>query len=93
VGSRLSDQLDDQARKFLNGPNGVKVEARSGGVVVYTTKVMDWFADDFREWGGGQIGFIIRYVNSDKRKPIETAANQVDLKFHDYDWKLNDNSG
>jgi uncharacterized protein DUF547 len=93
VGSRISEQLDDQVRKFLNGPMGVRVEKKGGGVVVYTTKVMDWFEDDFNKWGGGQVAFIIRYVNSDKRKPIEEAANQVDLKFHDYDWKLNDTSG
>jgi|SRR6185295_2690857 len=93
VGSRLSEQLDDQARKFLNGPLGVRVEKKGGGVVLYTTKVMDWFEDDFNKWGGGQVAFIIRYVNSDKRKPIETAGNQVDLKFYDYDWKLNDASG
>ena len=93
VGSRISEQLDDQARKFLNGPHGVRVEKKGGGVVVHTTKVMDWFADDFRKWGGGQLEFIIRYVNSDKRKPIDAAGNQIDLKFDDYDWKLNDASG
>ncbi|HEY7213819.1 MAG TPA: DUF547 domain-containing protein [Thermoanaerobaculia bacterium] len=93
VGSRVSEQLDDQARKFLNGPMGVRVEKKGGGIVLYTTKVMDWFADDFAKWGGGQIAFIVRYVNSDKRKPIDAAGNQVDLKFYDYDWKLNDNSG
>jgi hypothetical protein len=95
VGSRINDQLDDQTRKFLNGPMGVRVERRSGGVVVHTTKVMDWFKEDFRQWGGGrgQVDFIIRYAASDKRKPIEEAGSQVDLKFYDYDWTLNDASG
>lgn len=89
-GSRLSQQLDDQARKFLNGPNGVRVEKKGVSVVIHTTKVMDWFAEDFDKWGGGQVAFIIRYVSSDKRKEIESAGNQVSLKFDDYDWKLND---
>jgi len=90
VGSRISDQLDDQARKFLAGPNGARVEKKGGGVAVHVTKVMDWFADDFNKWGGGQVAFLIRYVTPDKRKQIEAAGNQVKLEFDDYDWKLND---
>jgi hypothetical protein len=93
VGAHISDQLDDQARKFLNGPNGVRIEKKGGGIVIHTTKVMDWFADDFRKWGGGQIEFLIRYVTSDKRREIEAAGNQIDLQLDDYDWKLNDASG
>jgi hypothetical protein len=89
-GAKINAQLEDQTRKFLNGPNGVRVEKRGGGVKVHTTKVMDWFGDDFKKWGGGQIEFIIRYVTADKRKQIEAAGNQVDLEFDDYSWKLND---
>ena len=89
-GSRLSQQLDDQARKFLNGPHGVRLEKKGVSVVIHATKVMDWFARDFDQWGGGQVGFILRYVAPDKAKEIESAGNQVSLKFYDYDWKLND---
>jgi uncharacterized protein DUF547 len=92
AGSQISQQLDDQARKFLNGPNGVRLEKKGATLVIHTTKVMDWFAEDFRKWGGGQIGFITRYVPPDKRKQIETAGNQVELEFDDYSWKLNDTS-
>ncbi len=92
VGSQLSQQLDDQARKFLNGPNGIRVEKKGGGVILHTTKVMDWFEEDFNKWGGGVEAFIIRYAASDKRKQIEGAASQVDLKYDDYSWALNDAS-
>ena len=92
-GAKVSDQLDDQVRKFLNGPHGIRLAKDGGELVVHTTKIMDWFSKDFNNWGGGQIPFIIRYVSSDKRKQIETAGNQVKLDFDDYDWKLNDASG
>lgn len=92
VGSKVSQQLDDQTRKFLNGPNGIRVEKKGGGVNLYTTKVMDWFSDDFAKWGGGQRELIIRYAASDKRKQIEDAGNQVYLKYDDYSWDLNDAS-
>jgi hypothetical protein len=91
VGPKVSDQLEDQARKFLNGPNGVRVEKKGGRVVIHTTKVMDWFEDDFWPWGG-QVKFLLRYMKSDKWKQIEEAGGQVDFKFDDYSWTLNDAS-
>jgi hypothetical protein len=92
VGSEVSNQLDDQVRKFLAGPNGVRAAKNGGELVLHVTKIMDWFKDDFEKWGGGRVPFLIRYVAPDKRKQIETAGNQVDLEFDDYDWKLNDAS-
>ncbi len=90
VGSQITQQLEDQTRKFLNGPNGVRLEKKGGVLVIHTTKVMDWFAADFDKWGGGQVELIIRYVTAEKRQQIEAAANQVKLEFDDYSWKLND---
>jgi uncharacterized protein DUF547 len=93
VGSRISEQLDDQVRKFLNGPNGVRLEKKGATLVLHVTKIMSWFGEDFQKWWGvGVEGFVIRYVSSDKRKQIETAGNQIDVKFDDYDWSLNDAS-
>jgi len=90
VGAQISQQLDDQARTFLNGPHGVRLEKNGGELVLHTTKIMDWFADDFEKWSAGRSRFISKYVTPDKRKQIEAAGNQIDLKFDDYDWKLND---
>ena len=93
VGSRVGEQLDDQARKFLNDPvRGVKIEPDGGGVVIHVTKVMDWFGDDFNKWGGGQVAFIRKYVTPDKQKAIDAAKGKVKLDFYPYDWKLNDAS-
>ncbi len=92
TGAQVSQQLDDQARKFLNGPNGVRLEKDGSDLVVHTTKIMDWFGEDFDKWGGGRKEFLIRYVSPDKRKQIEAAANRVKLDYGDYDWKLNDAS-
>ncbi len=92
VGARISEQLDDQARTFLNGPHGVRLEKNGGELILHTTKIMDWFKDDFEKWSAGRVAFIAHYVTPDKRKQIEAAGNQVDLKFDDYDWSLNDAS-
>ena len=93
VGSKISEQLDDQVRKFLNGPNGVRLGKKGATLVLHVTKIMDWFGKDFQSWWGvGPEGFVVRYVSADKRKQIEAAGNQIDVEFDDYDWKLNDAS-
>jgi hypothetical protein len=92
-GADINEQLDDQARKFLSGPHGVRAEKDGGSLTLHVTKILDWFKDDFNKWGGGQIGFLKRYVANDKRKLMDAAGSQIELEFDDYDWKLNDASG
>jgi hypothetical protein len=93
VGARVGEQLDDQARRFLNDPRrGVQVEIQANGVVIHVTKVVDWFADDFKKWGGGQVAFIRKYLPPDKQKLIDAAKGNVKLDFYSYDWTLNDAS-
>ena len=93
VGARVGEQLDDQARRFLNDPRrGAQIEIQANGVVIHVTKVMDWFADDFKRWGGGQVAFIRKYLPPDKQKPIDAAKGNVKLDFYSYDWTLNDAS-
>jgi hypothetical protein len=92
AGARINEQLDDQARRFLNGPKGVRVEKDGAGVKLHVSKILDWFADDFKKWGGGQVPFLKRFLTPDKVQPIEAAKGDVDLKFDDYDWKLNDSA-
>jgi hypothetical protein len=93
VGSRLGEQLDDQARRFLNdAKRGVKIDAADGSVVLHLTKVMDWFGDDFKKWGGGQAAFARKYLPPEKQQQIDAAKGNVKLDFYSYDWKLNDTS-
>ena len=93
VGARIGEQLDDQARRFLNDARrGAQIEIQANGVVIHVTKVMDWFAEDFKKWGGGQVAFIRKYLPPDKQKLIDAAKGNVKLDFYSYDWTLNDAS-
>lgn len=83
VGARIGQQLDDQARKFLNGPMGVRLEQD----VLHVTKIMDWFKDDFEQWGGGTVPFLRKYLSPDKAKKI---GSKIEIEYDDYSWKLND---
>jgi hypothetical protein len=83
TGARLDEQLDDQAQKFLTGPHGVKIDKD----VVHTTKIMDWFGDDFDKWAGGKVAFLKKHLPADKAKQIR---NNTTFEYDDYSWKLND---
>lgn len=86
VGARIDRQLDDQTRKFLKG---VRLEEDGSELVLHVTRIMDWFRDDFEQWGGGSVPFLKQYLSQDKVKRIG-AAKEVELEFEDYSWKLND---
>ncbi|HYI08340.1 MAG TPA: DUF547 domain-containing protein [Thermoanaerobaculia bacterium] len=89
VGERLDAQLDDQTRKFLTGPRGVRFRRDGDTLVITTTKIMDWFGEDFDKWGGGRTAFIRKYIPADKQQMID-QAKKVELRYDDYDWSLND---
>jgi hypothetical protein len=92
VGARIDQQLDDQTRRFLTGPRGVRLEKDGSDLILHVTKIMDWFKDDFEDWGGGSVAFLKKHLPSDKVKQIEAAGKNVELEFDDYSWKLNDTS-
>ena len=95
VGARIDEQLDDQARKFLNGPHGVRLEKDGAGLTVHATKILDWFGKDFETWGGGKVAFLRKYLSADKAKALDAAGaagGKVDFEYDDYSWKLNDTS-
>ena len=92
VGVNIDRQLDDQARKFLNGPHGARLERDGGDVTLRLTKIMDWFGDDFEQWGGGKVAFVRRYLPPDQQTVLDAAGGDVDVEYDDYSWKLNDAS-
>lgn len=75
VGARIGQQLDDQTRKFLNA------NVRVDGDTVHVTKILDWFKDDFEQWGGGTLPFLRKYLSKKIGSKVE---------YDDYSWKLND---
>jgi len=87
TGTRLDDQLDDQARQFLlRAPdkNRIDVESRT----LYLSRIFDWYAEDF----GGSREAIGRYVAGflppgSERDMLRSTIFQI--RHTDYDWTLN----
>ena len=87
TGARVDEQLDDQSRKFLNGPGGATIERNGSKAELKVTKVMDWFGKDF-DVKGGVVEFTKMYLPADKKKQLEGA--KVKVTHYGYDWDLND---
>jgi hypothetical protein len=86
TGAKIDEQLDDQVRKFLTGPHGVRIEKN----VVHTTKIMDWFGEDFDKWAGGKVAFLKKHLPADRARQLEAAGADPKFEYDDYSWKLND---
>lgn len=75
--ARLNEQLDDQARQFLNNQGkGLKIEENA----IHVSKIFSWFDDDF-EASGGVLAFIKRY-----RSDLPDLKLKADIP---YDWTVN----
>ena len=84
-GSGLSEQLDDQAARFVNDPRHVKVE----GQTLHVSSIFQWFDEDFQAGGGSVVGFITRYADAELRRRIDALGRQPKIEYLDYDWSLN----
>jgi len=74
---RLDAQLDQQTQAFLdNTSKGLRLD----GSTAHTTRIFDWFGEDFAA-AGGVAAFIRRYHDLPEGTPIA-----LDLP---YDWSLN----
>jgi uncharacterized protein (DUF885 family) len=75
--SKLDQQLDDQAKYFLNrsGKNELAIDQ------VRISKIFSWFTKDFT-----RQGTVIDYLNKFSEVEINPDA---DIDYKDYDWALN----
>lgn len=90
VGDRLDAQLDEQVAKFL--ATGLKMAKKGDTLVVHTTKILDWFGEDFDKWGGGKVAFLRKHLTAERAKVLEVAGKKVEFDYDDYSWKLNERS-
>lgn len=81
VASRLSAQLDDQGKKFINDPLKNKVNNENSAEL---SKILDWYSGDFKKNGKTVIDWVNKY-SSVKLKP------NASLNYKEYYWDLNGN--
>ncbi|QCK15133.1 DUF547 domain-containing protein [Mangrovivirga cuniculi] len=78
VASRINEQLDEQARKFINDPKKNKITTDK----IKISKIFKWFTGDFKANGS-----LIEYLNKYSETTIKESA---DINYMEYDWSLNE---
>lgn len=87
-GDRLDGQLDDQARRYLASPAGLRVEPDGRKVAV--SAIFKWFDDDF-DSAGGVRAFLAAHAPAAARTAL--ADRKTKITYLDYDWRLNEARG
>ncbi|MBA3829345.1 MAG: DUF547 domain-containing protein [Taibaiella sp.] len=77
-GNKLNEQLNEQAKDFLNDKRKNKISAEKPELSNY----FDWYKKDFQKHGT-----VIEYINQYSRVKIHKDAA---VSFMDYDWSLNE---
>jgi hypothetical protein len=86
--SRLGEQMDEQARNFLNDPARNSFDFAKKEATV--SKIFDWFKEDFDKYGSGVLEFCSRYLPAEQGQQLRAEAKTFKIKYHDYDWDLNE---
>ncbi|MBW3661007.1 MAG: DUF547 domain-containing protein [Gemmatimonadetes bacterium] len=82
---KLDMQLDFQARTFLNGPTGHRLDRERR--VLYLSRIFEWYREDFERDAGSLREYAARYLTG---TAAEAARNPAwSIQFLDYDWGLN----
>jgi hypothetical protein len=87
VGSRLDEQLDDQARRFLSDPGRNRIDPASGTVEL--SAIFNWFKADFTRNGRTLADFLAPYVTPQQLQLLRSRPP----KYLDYDWRMNAQPG
>lgn len=81
----LDEQLDDQARRFINDPSKNRYVSESRTLEL--SSIFKWFRADFERGGGQLTDYVGRYSDDSEYRTGKTDG--IDVTFLDYDWSLN----
>lgn len=81
-GKDLNEQLDREARNFINDKTKVKLDKDNN--LLYLSSIFKWFKEDFVD----VIEFISGYLPEDDVRFIK--EKKPNLKYINYDWSLNE---
>lgn len=87
-GSKLDQQLDDQARLFLsdNSSNRIDVASRKATI----SKIFDWYEKDFGKNETEVLIKLSQYLPDQIGKSIQSNPDKWEVEYTDYDWSLNE---
>jgi len=87
VADRLDEQLDDQARRFLNDPSRNRIDPVAGTVEL--SEIFKWFDEDFTRNGRSLADFLAPYLTPEQ---VQLVRSQQPT-YLDYNWTMNAQPG
>jgi len=89
VGGRLDQQLDDNVRQWLADRSLNTFDSEHAQAKI--SPIFKWYGKDFDSFPGGLEGFLRQYAPPDVKAALGERKSQI--RFKDYNWGLNDQSG
>lgn len=89
VAARLDEQLNDNTRRWLADTELNRFDTKRARAQV--SSIFKWYRADFKTYPGALDGFLKRYAPGDTSAAL--GDRKLKLKFLDYNWGLNDQSG
>lgn len=86
-GIRLEEQLDDQARVFLNEKHKNNLDPKSD--TIRLSKIFSWFATDFEKHGQTVQQYLSRFFPYEDALRTKLEKNAFKVSYTYYDWGLN----
>lgn len=82
---RLNEQLDFEARRFINDPQKVRLNRATN--TLHYSELLNWYEEDFLVVAEDKLSYIKKYLNEGDRAYLD--AHEVILRIIKYDWGLN----
>ncbi len=79
---QVSQQLDEDARRFINNPEKVRYDIESK--TLYCNKILKWYRQDFLKVAPSIPEYIRSYLKTDY--PLNASTR---ISYLHYDWSLN----
>jgi hypothetical protein len=87
-GDKIEEQLGLAAGKFFASAKHFRIKKDGDTVIIYTSKIFNWFGKDFGKNKEERIAFMLTYLDQSTADKIKKAKS-VKIKYLDYDWNLN----
>ena len=85
----LEEDLETVTFNFIRNPEQVRIDRSKR--TVYLSKIFKWYDADFKEGYDGVVDFLADYLPPEDAEYL--LSTDVELRYLDYDWTLNDQKG
>jgi len=91
TGERVKTQLTDVVNRFLRDEARCRIDSEAG--VIYLSKVFEWYADDFVDLTfsprADSVVVFLAMSARDGSLARTLRSGDLEIRYLDYDWKLN----